>query len=300
MALKNSSKGALAASASFFLWGLFPIFWKLFDGGNPLELTAHRVIWTLAMIIPVLAIRGSLQPTLAAFKSPRVIATHVLSAACLTTNWLIFVWAVVNERVLEAAFGYYLNPFLYILLGRFFLGERHSRTQLLAIAIAAAGVALQFLAVDGIPWASLAIATTFAAYGMLKKKSPLGPFSGLAMEMSLLTPIALIYCSLLITTSHSAFGADFFTTFLLISTGLVTAVPLLLFARGVRTISLSLLGILQFIAPTGQFLIGWLAYGEPLPPLRLASFALIWIAVIIYILTLRRSTTPLPEKVPAT
>ncbi|MDA0767762.1 MAG: EamA family transporter RarD [Verrucomicrobia bacterium] len=298
--MKNSTKGALAASLSFFLWGLFPIFWKLFDGGNPLELTAHRVLWTLAMLIPVLAFRGSLQATLAAFKSPKVIATHALAATCLATNWLIFVWAVVNDRVLEAALGYYLNPFLYILLGRLVLREKHSSFQLLAIAIAAAGVALQFFAIDGIPWASLSIAVTFAAYGLLKKKSALGPFSGLAMEMAILTPIALLYGGLLINSSQSAFGADFFTTFLLIATGLVTAIPLLLFARGVRTISLSLLGILQFIAPTGQFLIGWLVYGEPLPSLRLASFSLIWIAVIFYIVSQRRSTMPLPEKVPLT
>lgn len=285
--MKNSTNGALAATSSFVLWGVLPIFWKWLTEIDLIEVTAHRVLWSLILIAPVLAFRGTFKTTLAAFKAPKVVAIHALSAACLGANWLIYVWAMMNDRVLEGALGYYLNPFLYILLGRFILGERHSRLQLLAVVIAAIGVALQFFAVDGIPWVAIGLATTFATYGMLKKRSPLGPFSGLAMETTLLAPIALFYCTSLMSSGQSAFGADLFTTLLLIATGLVTATPLLLFARGVRIISLSLLGILQFIAPTGQFLIGWLLYQEPLPPLRIASFALIWIAVAFYIVNQR-------------
>jgi chloramphenicol-sensitive protein RarD len=297
--VKNSSKGPLAATFAFVIWGVLPVFWKLLYGVNPVEVTAHRVLWTLAMIIPVLAFRGSFGTTLTAFRDPKIVATHALSAACLGANWLIYVWAMMNDRVLEGALGYYLNPFFYILFGRFVLGERHSRLQLLGIGIAAVGVALQFFAVEGIPWVAISLAVTFAIYGILKKRSPLGPFSGLAMEMSLLAPFAFLYCAFLMNAGQSAFGADHFTSLLLISSGLVTAIPLLLFARGVRTISLSLLGILQFIGPTGQFLIGWLLYHEPLPPLRLASFALIWIAVLFYIVSQQRSTTSPPEKLPS-
>lgn len=240
------------------------------------------------MLILVLVASGSLRTALTAFRSPKTIAIHAFAAATLATNWLLYVWAMMHDRILEGALGYYLNPFLYILLGRLFLGEKHSRLQLLSIAVAIVGVALQFPAIDGVPWVAIGLACSFAAYGMVKKKSALGAFTGLAIETSILAPVALVYCAFLAVTGHSAFGADAFTTGLLIATGLATATPLLFFARGAKTISLSLLGILQFIAPTGQFLMGWLAYHEPLPPLRLASFALIWTAVLLYILSLRK------------
>ena len=265
------------------------MFWKTLDGVPVLEVTAHRIVWSLAMLLVVLTIRGSLGTTFAAFRSPKTLAIHALAAALLAVNWLLYVWAMMHERVLEGALGYYLNPFLYILLGRLFLGEKHSRLQLISIAVAIIGVALQFPAVAGVPWIAIGLACSFAAYGMIKKKSALGAFSGLAVETSILAPFALVYCIFLATTGRSVFGGDHFTTGLLVATGLATATPLLFFARGAKSITLSLLGILQFIAPTGQFLMGWLVYHEPLPPLRLASFALIWAAVLLYILSLRTS-----------
>lgn len=286
--MNDSSKGTIAAIAAFSLWGLLPVFWKALHGVPLLELTSHRLLWTLVILIIITSLRGSLQQTWGAFKSPRVVAVHTLSALLLAANWLLYVWATLNDRILEGALGYYINPFLYILLGRVFLGERHSRMQLAAIAVAAAGVVLQFPAVKGVPWVAFGLAASFAAYGMLRKNSPLGSFSGLAMESSILLPVASLY--LVIQQSHgvSSFGSDSTTTLLLICTGAVTAAPLLLFARGARSISLSWLGILQFIGPTGQFCIGWLVYHEPLPPLRIASFALIWTAMVLYIISLRR------------
>lgn len=280
--------GALAATAAFTLWGILPIFWKALTGVPVLEVTMHRVLWCLLMIIPVVILRGSLQSTLTAFKSPRIVAIHAFSALMLSSNWLLYVWATMHDRILEGALGYYLNPFLYILLGRLFLGERHSRLQLISIGVALVGVALQFPAIEGVPWIAIGLACTFAAYGMVKKQSPLGPFAGLTMETALLSPLALLYGASLLRSGQTAFGTDSLTSLLLIATGAATAIPLLLFARGARSISLSLLGILQFIGPTGQFLIGWLLYHEPLPPLRLASFALIWIAVGVYVFSLRR------------
>ena len=265
-----------------------PVFWKLLEGVPVLEVTAHRFLWSLVMVIPVLALRGSLGATFSAFKSPKTIAVHGLAAVCLAGNWLLYVWAMMTDRVLEGALGYYLNPFLYILLGRIVFGEKHSRLQFVSIAVAIVGVALQFPAISGVPWLAIGLASTFAAYGTLKKKSSLGSFSGLAVETSLVAPIALVFCFYLNARGLSAFGSDYATTALLVATGLATATPLLLFARGAKSITLSLLGILQFIGPTGQFLLGWLLYQEPLPPLRLASFALIWTAVVIYIISLRR------------
>ena len=284
----ESSKGALAAVAAFSLWGVLPLFWKWLGEVPILQVTAHRVIWTLAIIVPLIILKKSSPTALKAFRSPKIILIHALAAITLAANWLIYVWATLNGHILEAALGYYINPFLYIVLGFLFWGECHSRLQLYAIALAVIGVALQFIAVEGIPWAALSLAVTFTAYGLIRKLSPLGSFSGLMMETMLMLPIAAVYLMVQSQQGNSAFGADTLTTVLLCCTGLATAAPLLFFARGARTISLSLLGILQFIGPTGQFLIGWMVYNEPLPLMRLASFALIWLAVGLYIFSILR------------
>ncbi|MBK1829887.1 EamA family transporter RarD [Verrucomicrobiaceae bacterium R5-34] len=289
--MQKSSHGTSAAVAAFVVWGVLPLFWKTLEHIPVLELTAHRVVWTLVILVVILTSQRKVRTTLAALRSRKIIAIHLLAAVTLSSNWLIYVWATLNDRILEGALGYYINPFLYILLGRLFLGEKHSRLQMLAIAVAAGGVALQFRAVQGVPWAALGLAFSFAVYGMIRKKSPLGSLDGLALEASLMLPLALAYLLFVSSQSTGSFGSDPHSTWLLIATGAATATPLLLFARGARAISLSLLGILQFIGPTGQFLIGWLTYHEPLPPLRLVSFALIWLAVGLYIFSLNRRTS---------
>jgi chloramphenicol-sensitive protein RarD len=253
------------------------------------EITAHRVLWSLLMLFGVVALRGTLREWLEAIRTPRVLAVHGLAAACLAANWLLYVLAMMTDRVLEGALGYYLNPFIYILLGRCFLGERHSPLQFVAIGIALAGVLLQLPAMSGVPWIALGLATSFAGYGLLKKRSGLGAFTGLGVETSLLAPFALAFCVVLAFRGRGTFGVDPTDTLLLITTGLATATPLLFFARGARSISLSLLGILQFIGPSGQFLIGWLLYDEPLPALRFASFGMIWAAVVLYSISLFRT-----------
>lgn len=288
--MQESSKGTLAAITAFSVWGALPLFWKMLAEVPILQVTSHRVIWTLVIIIPIIIARKSWLSTIQAFQSPKALWIHSIAAVTLAANWLIYVWATLNGHIVEAALGYYINPFLYILLGYLFWKERHSRLQILAIATAAAGVALQFQAVERVPWVALCLACTFAAYGMIRKLSPLGSFSGLTMETSILLPVALIYLTMQQNQGISAFGSDSLTTTLLCLTGVATAVPLLCFARGARSISLALLGILQFIGPTGQLLIGWLVYDEPMPPLRLASFALIWLAVILYVVSTRQSS----------
>lgn len=287
--MRESSKGTLAAITAFSVWGVLPIFWKMLAGVPILQVTSHRVVWTLAIIVPIIIARKSWKSTIQAYKSPKALLIHSIAAVTLAANWLIYVWATLNGHIIEAALGYYINPFLYILLGYFFWKERHSRLQMLAIVVAAGGVAMQFPAIEGIPWVALCLACTFAAYGMIRKLSPLGSFSGLTMETSILLPVALIYLVMQQNQGTAAFGSDAATTTLLCLTGVATAIPLLCFARGARSISLTLLGILQFIGPTGQFLIGWLIYDEPMPPMRLASFALIWVAVILYAFSTRSS-----------
>jgi len=282
----SSTKGSIAATAAFFIWGILPIFWKLLSEVPVLQVTAHRVIWTLAVLLPIILIRRSWGPTLQAFKNPKVLAIHIFAGLMLSANWLIYVWATLNGRILEAALGYYINPFFYILIGAIFWGERYTKLQLSAIVIAILGVLLQLPATQGFPWVALILACSFTAYGLIRKMSPLGAFGGLTLETSALLPIALIYLGIQQSQGTAAFGSTPLTTLLLCGTGLATAAPLLCFAHGARNISLSQLGILQFIGPTGQFLIGWAVFQEPLPPMRLLSFTLIWIAVAVYIYSL--------------
>lgn len=290
--MQDSTKGTLAAVAAFSLWAVLPVFWKSLTGVPILEVTSHRVVWTLLILIGFLLLKGRLANTARAFCSGKTVLVHLLAAGCLSANWLIYVWATLNDRILEGALGYYINPFLYILLGSLFLGEKHNRLQMIAIMVAAGGVALQFPAVRGVPWAALGLAFSFAGYGMIRKKSPLGSFDGLTMEAVIMLPVAVGFLLMAHSDGGGVFGSEVSATWLLVATGAATAAPLLFFARGARSISLSLLGILQFIGPTGQLAIGWLVYGEPMPPLRLASFAAIWLAVAIYVVSLRRQKSP--------
>lgn len=289
--MTQQHRGAAAVTLSFFLWAALPIFWKALGSVPVLEISSHRIVWVLITLIPILFFRGSIGAVVEAFKQPEILALHAIAGLCIVANWLIYIWATINGHIIEGALGYYLNPFCYILIGRIFWGERTTPLQNIAILIAALGVGLQFTALQGFPWIALGIAITFTAYGVIRKKSPLGSLSGLAVESALLLPLGLGYLIFLQIQGQALFLSN--TTepslnLLLVSTGLITAIPLLLFGYGARIVSLTLLGILQFIGPTGQFLLGWLHYHEPLPLLRLISFILIWIAVVTYIYSLKK------------
>ena len=280
--MSESRSGVLSAIAAFFLWGVLPVFWKSLDFLPPASIIAHRTLWSLVLLLPLLAWHRQLREVARGLASWRGAGWHLLSGSLLASNWLLYVWATLNGRILEGALGYYLNPFLNMLFGALIFGERQSRRQLAAVGVALAGVACQFPAVKGVPWVALVLALTFSLYAVVRKKAPLGALAGLTAETTLLAPLALGWL-----LWHSPPGSGFFggsTTHLLLilATGLATATPLLCFGHAARTISLTTLGILQFIGPTLQFLIGWGFYGEEMNPLRFLSFALIWIAVALY------------------
>jgi len=273
----------MAALAAFFLWGVLPIYWKLLDGVlPPPAIVAQRTLWSLALLLPIVWLKGGLLPLARALNSPRAIAWHFLSGALLASNWLLYVWATLNERILEGALGYYLNPFFNMLFGALWFGERHNRWQLAAIAMALAGVALQVPAVGHFPWIALVLALTFSLYTVVRKRAPLESLPGLAAETTLLAPIALGWLLFTSASPAAAFGGSPGSALLVIGTGLATALPLLFFGYAARTIQLTTLGILQFLGPTLQFIIGWKLYGEPMTAARLASFALIWLAIAVY------------------
>lgn len=277
------ARGALAAATCYLVWGLFPLYWKQLSEVNALELIAHRDLWSLVFLLGVMAATGAFREFRSALTSPRALRWHALSGTLLTLNWLTYVWGVNHGHVIEASLGYFLVPLVNVGVGRFGLREHLRPLQWIAIACAAAGVILLVVRVGRPPWIALSLASTFGAYGLLRKQSPLGPLTGLGLETLLLAPLALAY---VVWQQHAGAGAlgrvSGIGHVLLIGAGVVTAVPLLLFAYGARQIRLSTLGLLQYITPTVQFALGAFLYREPFTADRAAAFVFIWTGLAIY------------------
>lgn len=294
-----AGRGALAAAACYLCWGLFPLYWRQLKDVDATELIAHRHIWSLAFVLGLMAAGAGWGDLRAALRSRPARQWHALSGILLTVNWLVYVWGVNHGHVLETSLGYFLVPLVNVALGRLVLKEQLRPLQWTAIACAALGVALMLIRVGRPPWIALTLAATFGAYGLLRKKSPLGPLTGLGLETLLLAPFALVFVLWQQHTGAGALGRVSPTEHvLLISAGVVTAVPLLLFAYGARRIRLSTLGLLQYIAPTVQFALGVWVFHEPFSPERAAAFAFIWCGLTLYtadnLWAQRRARTPLP------
>jgi chloramphenicol-sensitive protein RarD len=273
----GNTRGLLAGILAFGLWGILPIYWKHLDFLHPVSIVAQRTCWTFLALWPLLLWRKK-----AIRADRRVIAWHFLSGALIGGNWLLYVWATINERMIEGALGYYINPFFNMLFGALWFGERQNRLQLVAIVTAFSGVLMQIPGVGHFPWVAVTLGLTFSLYGVVRKRSSLGALDGLTVETTVLLPIAIGWLVLGHSTVPGAFGGSWPNALLIVGTGLVTAVPLLLFAFASRNIRLSTLGMLQFIGPTMQFFIGWKIYGEPMTNVRLLSFGLIWLAIALY------------------
>lgn len=275
--------GAFSAAVAYLCWGLFPIFWKQLSNVDALELIAHRHLWSLVFVLLVMAAGRSWRELLAAMRSREALKWHAWSGVLLTLNWLVFVWGVNHDHVIEASLGYFLVPLVNVAIGRFLLHEHLRRLQWLAIGFAAAGVGVMLYALGRLPWIALSLAATFGAYGLLRKKSPLGPLVGLGLETLLLAPAALGF---LVWREYHGVGAlghiSLWQNSLIVSAGAITAVPLILFANGARRIRFTTLGLLQYIAPSVQFAIGAWLYHEPFSPERAAAFALIWVGLVLY------------------
>ena len=278
-AAARRQRGSVLAVSGFAIWGILPIFWKSIGHLGVLTVVGHRVVWSLVFLIPLVGVRGSLSKVARGFASPPVIRAHFFSGILLGLNWFLFILATLTDRVLEAAFGYFLNPLLNVAIGWFLLGERRDRRQWLAVALATIGVVLQARAIGGVPWFGLGLAVSFSLYALARKKSPFGSMEGLVMETLLLTPVAIAI--LLLAPAGQMRGAP--DLLLLVFSGVVTALPLLCFASAARLLDLARLGMIQFVAPTLQFLVGHFIYGEPLSPERFLSFGVIWIGVAIFL-----------------
>jgi len=268
--------------AAFTIWGLLPLYLKTVADVTPLEVLVHRTVWAFVFVLVVLGARSQLGAVAGAWRAPATVASFVTSAAVLSVNWFLFVWAVNGGHTVDASLGYFINPLFSIALGALVLRERLARVQWLAVACAGCGVVWLTLRLGRPPWVGLGLAASFGTYGLLRKTSGLGALEGLALEASVLTPVGLAYAAWL--TAHGAcrfVTAGAATRLLLMAAGPLTAVPLIFFAAGARRIPLSLLGLLQYITPTLQFALGVFVYHEPFGPGQLVGYALIWIGFVV-------------------
>ena len=276
-------RGAAAAAGSYLLWGILPIYWKTLDHVDSIELMAHRLVWTLVVVLAYVAIVGELQSLRETWRSSTARRTHLANSALLTANWGIFIWAINHEQIIEASLGYFLVPLLNAAVGRLIFHEQLRRAQIVALALATAGVAVMVFWVGALPWVSLGLAATWGCYGLNRKRSSASASNGLAVETLYSLPFALLYLGWLAFDGGGAFGHTSRSTHLLIvGTGVISVVPLTLFAIGAKRLQMTTIGVLQYIAPSCQFLIGWWVYHEPLSPFKAAAFVLIWAALGIY------------------
>lgn len=280
------NKGILAGAVAYTLWGLFPLYLKLLQAVPPLQITAQRAVWSFVMLLALAAVLGelpSLKKALATRGHIRLVGIYLGLAFLLSVNWLIFVWAVSTNHTVEASLGYFINPLVNVLLGQIFLGERLRAGQWLAVGVAAGGVIYLTASSNSLPWIALALAISFGFYGLIKKLSPLGSLSGLTLETALMVPAALAYLGWLEAAGASRYGdVEPANVLLVVGLGAVTAAPLLLFAVAARHVPLWMLGLLQYISPTIQFLNGVLLFGEQFSTQRAVGFGLIWLALAVF------------------
>lgn len=282
-ARSEAARGAAAAATCYLLWGLVPLYWTRLKGIDPVELIAHRHVWSLAFLVAVLAVQGGFAEVRATLRQPRAIGVNLVNALLLTSNWLVYVWGVNTGHVIECSLGYFLVPLVNVATGRLILREQLRPRQWIAIASAGLGVGAMIFQLGHPPWIALAIAGSWGAYSLMRKRATLGAASGLAVETLLLAPAALAF---LAWQHHRGVGALGRVTtaehLLVLSSGVITAVPLVLFAYGARRLRLTTLGLLQYLAPSVQLVLGLWVYHEPFGSGRALGFAFIWAALVLY------------------
>jgi chloramphenicol-sensitive protein RarD len=282
LADKEGSNGVIAALLAYGLWGFLPLLFHMLEAVSPIGIVAERTLWSLVLLAAILVFTGGFGEVRALFADRRRALVTLFSAVLLAGNWLLYVWAVETGQVLEASFGYFINPLVNVLLGMVLLGERQNRLQTIAILIAVVAIGIQAVGLGTFPFVALGLALSFGLYGYIRKTAAMGPASGLFAETAMLSPAALAFVGYGFITSGPGVHADPGTMALLVLTGPATAVPLLLFAYAVRRLRLTTIGMFQYIAPSMQFLLAITFFGEHLNGLRLVSFALIWLSLVVF------------------
>ena len=282
MTSQDTKRGLAFALSAYFLWGFLPFFMKAVAHIPPPEVIAHRVVWSVPLAAAVLLYRGEFNGILALLKQPKMLLMGATTAALISVNWGIYVWAIGSGHALDAALGYYINPLFSVFLGAVLLGEKLTKRQIAAILLAAAAVALLTIAAGKLPLISLGLTVTWGFYAYLKRRLPIGANEGFLLEILILTPFALAYMLWLSTQGTGHFGGTTTDTILLMACGIVTALPLMLYAHGAKGLRLSTIGILQYVAPTMILLIAVLAFGETFGLAQMIAFPMIWAALAIY------------------
>ena len=276
-------RGVWYAVAAYTLWGVFPIYIKLLQSVPAVEILAHRMVWSLVFVTALLTIQRHWAWVRTVIARPAMLGRFVATATVVTMNWGVYIWAINSNRVVDASLGYFINPLVNVLLGALLLGERMRPVQWAAVAVAASGVVWLTVQAGTLPWIGLVLAVSFGTYGLLRKTATLGALEGLTLETALLFPLAFGYLVWLALHQQNTFvEASTSMRWLLVAAGPVTAVPLLLFAAGARRIPFTLLGLLQYIGPSLQLLLGVWLYHEPFAPAKAAGYALIWAALALY------------------
>jgi chloramphenicol-sensitive protein RarD len=274
-------RGVLAAGTAFTLWGVFPVYLRLMKQVPALEILSHRVLWSAVFLLAILGLRRQWGWIVSIRAKPRITLAFVASATMLGLNWVVYIWSVNHDHVIDASLGYFITPLFNVMFG-IALGERLRTLQWVSVALAACGVLWLTVSAGQLPWIGLVIAITFSLYGVIRKTAALGALEGLSIETLVLLPAAGAFLLLPDTGSSHAFGSDAQITLLLMSAGPVTAIPLLMFAYGARRIPLSVVGLLQYIGPSIQLLLGVWLYAEAFGSTKLLGFALIWSGLALF------------------
>lgn len=280
--MSDSRKGILALVAACLIWGLSVLYYKALSTVDPTEVLAHRTLWSVIFFAAVLLFQGRLSLLRAALCAPATLRVIAVAACLISANWFLFIWSIQMGRATEASLGYYIFPFVAVLIGRLVFGERLSAVQWVAVALAMLAVGTLILGLGLVPWVSMVLAVTFGLYGLLKKRLDLGPVVSVTAEVVVLSPLAIGWLLALHLGRGGAFGRDLAESLLLAAAGPMTALPLILFAYGTRRLAMATVGVVQYINPTIQFLCAVLILGEPFGTVHLAAFALIWTALVLY------------------
>ncbi len=281
--MNDPRKGVIFALAAFGLWGLAPIYFKAVASVNPTEVLAHRVIWSVVFLFLLISFNQQWKALFTLIKDRKIVFRLLFTAVLISVNWLIFIWAVGANRIVETSLGYYINPLISVVLAMLFLGERLRPLQWMAIGLALLGVINQIVVVGSLPLVALTLAFSFGFYGLLRKKISINPVIGLTVETLLLMPFALVYLVWLSNNNTLAFTQQALTIdVLLIAAGLVTSLPLIFFAAATNRLSLTSIGLIQYTAPSITFLLAILIYDEPFGGAQLITFGCIWVALILF------------------
>ncbi len=285
---RDTPAGLAFALTAYFMWGFLPVYMKLVAHIPPAEVVAHRVLWSLPLAGLLLIILGRTKELMQALQTPRSLMMGVVTAGLISLNWGIYVWAVGAGYAIDAALGYYINPLFSVAMGAIFLGERLNKAQLAAIGLAALAVVILTIQAGSLPWVAIGLTLSWGFYAYFKKSLPIGPNQGFMLEVLILSPFALAYLAYVTIAGEGHFALSWTDTFLLMGCGVVTAVPLTIYANGAKLLRLTTIGILQYIAPTMIFLVAVFVFGEEFDQARQIAFPLIWAALVIYSVSLVR------------